>query len=88
MYIEGAAVSVIDAGWWSVFHQSTLNLMIGRLTTPTRARMAPARYPAADHQKPGPRRCAQVQEEQHKDRCQPGVPHPPSAPHRLPPKAT
>ena len=39
----GAPVRLIEAGWCSVFHQSTLNLMIGRLTTPTSARIAPAR---------------------------------------------
>src|SRR3954462_1141437 len=41
----GDPVSPIEAGWGSVFHQSTLNLMIGRLTTPTSARMAPAFAP-------------------------------------------
>ena len=35
------------AGWWSVFHQSTENLMIGRLTTPTSARIEAARAPRA-----------------------------------------
>ena len=39
----GAPVKPIVAGWCSVFHQSTLNLMIGRFTTPISARIAPDR---------------------------------------------
>src|SRR5262245_49219707 len=34
-----------EAGWCSVFHQSTENLMIGRLTAPTSERIAAARAP-------------------------------------------
>ncbi len=33
------------AGWCNVFHQSTENLMIGKLTTPTKAKTDPARPP-------------------------------------------
>ena len=33
----------IEAGWCSVDHQFTENLMIGRLTAPTRVRIATAR---------------------------------------------
>ena len=32
-----------DAGWWSVFHQSTENLMIGMLIAPTSVMIAAAR---------------------------------------------
>ena len=32
-----------EAGWCSVFHQSTENLMMGRLTAPTSVRIAAAR---------------------------------------------
>ena len=32
-----------EAGWCSVFHQSTENLMIGRLIAPTSVRIAAAR---------------------------------------------
>ena len=35
----------IEDGWCSVFHQSTENLMIGRLTAPTSVSTAAAREP-------------------------------------------
>src|SRR5690348_12666231 len=35
----------IDAGWCKVFHQSTENLMIGRLSAPTSVKTAAAREP-------------------------------------------
>jgi len=37
-----------EAGWCSVFHQSTENLIIGRLTAPTSDRIAAARAPRPD----------------------------------------
>ena len=43
--IDGPPMRTTLAGWCNVFHQSTENLMIGRLTTPTSARSAPARAP-------------------------------------------
>ena len=87
-YIVGAPVSVMVSGWCSVFHQSTLNLMIGRFTTPTSARIAPdaiaaLRIVECAHQ----RDVAEIKEEQHQHRGQPRVPHPPCAPHRLAPEA-
>src|SRR5262249_44601938 len=41
--IVGPPMRNTEAGWCSVFHQSTENLMIGRLTAPTRDRIAAAR---------------------------------------------
>ena len=88
IYIEGAPVSVMDAGWCSVFHQSTLNLIIGRLTTPTKARMAPgAKSSLGIVESPNQGHVAEIQEEQHEDGSKTGVPYPPCAPHRLPPQA-
>src|SRR3954467_13423718 len=36
-------IRITEAGWCSVFHQSTENLMIGRLSAPTSVRMAEGR---------------------------------------------
>ena len=38
-WIEGPPIFITLAGWCSVFHHSTENLMIGTLTKPTRARI-------------------------------------------------
>ena len=38
--IEGELNFDILAGWWSVFHQSTDHLIIGRFTIPIRVKMA------------------------------------------------
>jgi hypothetical protein len=43
--IAGFSVTEKLAGWWSVNHQSTLNLMIGKLISPTTAKTAAARPP-------------------------------------------
>ena len=43
--IPGALIRVTEAGWCSVFHQSTENFTMGMFTTPTSARIAPARDP-------------------------------------------
>ena len=76
-----------EAGWCSVFHQSTENLMIGRLTTPTSVRMAAARAARAGLLDRVPERDqAEIEEEQHEHRGQPRIPHPPGAPHRLAPE--
>ncbi len=39
----GPPIRRIEAGWWSVDHQFTENLMIGRFTAPTRVRIATVR---------------------------------------------
>src|SRR6185503_18752340 len=39
----GPPIRITEAGWCSVFHQSTENLMIGRLMAPTRVSTAAAR---------------------------------------------
>jgi hypothetical protein len=39
----GPPSRITEAGWCSVFHQSTENLMIGRLMAPTSVRIAAAR---------------------------------------------
>src|SRR6202030_4328138 len=39
----GPSIRNTEAGWCSVFHQSTENLMIGRLIAPTRVKTAAAR---------------------------------------------
>ena len=44
-WMAGPPARRMLAGWCSVFHQSTENLMIGRLTEPTRHRIAAARAP-------------------------------------------
>ena len=41
--IEGASVSVIDADWWSVDHQSTDFFIIGMFITPAKTNMAKKR---------------------------------------------
>src|SRR5262245_27273566 len=41
----GPPMRKTEAGWCSVFHQSTENLMIGRLTAPTSDRIAAVRAP-------------------------------------------
>jgi hypothetical protein len=43
--IAGPPSRMTLAGWCRVFHQTTENLMIGRLTTPTNARTEPALPP-------------------------------------------
>jgi hypothetical protein len=35
LWMVGAAVSVMLAGWWSVFHHTTENLIIGIFINPT-----------------------------------------------------
>src|SRR6516165_3931965 len=45
MSIRGPPIRMTLAGWCRVFHQSTENLMIGRLTTPTSASTEPALPP-------------------------------------------
>jgi len=45
MSIRGPPTRMTLAGWCNVFHQSTENLMIGRLTAPTSARTEPALPP-------------------------------------------
>ena len=84
----GAPVSVMVSGWCSVFHQSTLNLMIGRFDHADQRQdgagaIAALRVVERAHQ----RDVAEIQEEQHQHRGQPRVPHPPGAPHRLAPQA-
>src|SRR5690606_36207928 len=51
LWIVGVLIRLTLAGWCSVFHQSTQNLMIGRLMTPTSARTAPARRPRSSSSK-------------------------------------
>ena len=41
--IFGPSIRNTEAGWCSVFHHSTENLMIGRSTAPTSVRIAAAR---------------------------------------------
>ena len=75
------------AGWCSVFHQSTENLMIGRLMAPTSVRIAAARAAAARIVEGAPQRDeAEIDEEQDQHRGQPRVPHPVGAPHRPAPE--
>ena len=75
-----------DAGWCSVFHQSTENLMIGMLMKPTSVMIAAARADLRRVvERPRQRDDAEIHQEQHEDRGQPRVPHPPGAPHRLAP---
>ena len=87
-YMVGAPVRVMLAGWCSVFHQSTLNLMIGRFDHADQRQdragaVAALRVVEGAHQ----RDVAEIEEEQHQHRGQPRVPHPPGAPHRLAPQA-
>ncbi len=43
--IVGPPIRMMLAGWCGVFRQSTEGPVIGRLTTPTSARLKPARAP-------------------------------------------
>ena len=75
-----------EAGWCSVFHQSTENLMIGMLMKPTSVMIGGgARRRGRIVERAGQRDDAEIHQEQHEDRGQPRVPHPPGAPHRLAP---
>ena len=86
--IAGPPGRRIDAGWCRVFHQSTENLMIGRLTEPTRQRIAAARAPRVGIvERLVERDVAEVEEEQDQHRGQARVPDPEGAPHRLAPEA-
>ena len=85
--IEGPPRRRMLAGWWSVFHQSTENLMMGTLTKPASARMAAARAPRVGSSKARRQRhVAEIEEEQDQHRGEAGIPHPPGAPHRLAPQ--
>ena len=46
-WIVGPPMRSTEAGWCSVFHQSTENLITGRLIRPTMARTAAERWPRA-----------------------------------------
>ena len=45
VWIAGPLNLTTLAGWWSVFHQSTENLIIGRLIAPTSAKIEAAFAP-------------------------------------------
>ena len=76
-----------EAGWCSVFHQSTENLMIGRLTdADQRQDRDGARGAARIVDRLPQRDDAEIHEEQHEHRGQPRVPDPVGAPHRLAPQ--
>ena len=63
-------------------HQSTENLMIGRLIAPTSVRIAAARAARDGSSTVAPQRDhAEIHQEQHEHRGEPPVPHPVSAPH-------
>ena len=85
-YTVGEPMRRMLAGWCSVFHQSTENLMIGILTTPTRSapprRETPARIVEGAPKRDQP----EIQEEQYQHDVQPRIPHPPGAPHRFAPE--
>src|SRR6202043_3366534 len=74
-----------DSGWCSVFHQSTENLMIGKLMAPTRVSTAARRARRILDRAPE-RDQAEVHQKQHQDGSEPCVPHPIGAPHRPAPQ--
>ena len=86
-WMLGPPSCITEAGWCSVFHQSTENLMIGRLIAPTSVRIAAARAGARRILDRAPQRDdAEIHQEQDQHRGQPRVPHPIGAPHRPAPQ--
>ena len=83
----GPPMRITEAGWCSVFHQSTENLMIGRLIAPTSVSTAAAR--AAREGSSTARHSAisaEIHQEQDQHRGEPRVPFPIGAPHRPAPQ--
>ncbi len=75
------------AGWCSVFHQSTENLMIGMLIDADQREDGGGAAGAARLLDRLPQRDqAEIEQEQHQHRGEPRVPHPIGAPHRLAPE--
>ena len=85
--IVGPSARKMLSPWCSVFHQSTENLMIGRLTEPTSVRIAAIRAGPPEILDRLPERDQpEIHEEEDEHRGETRVPHPIGAPGRLAPQ--